>query len=162
MCGRFVRRASAAVIAEAFGPRDVPTMEPHHSTAPSQSVAVVRQNLEKHRRELAFLHWGLIPSWADDPAIGNTISSSTWLWKSLNARRIRIGKQANRHGSRLPGATRRERRRAGRSKGVHAEHPRTLRLPSHCFPPRFRCECVWISAPCVKLLAQQFQRGPVC
>lgn len=74
MCGRFVRRASAAVIAEAFGLHNVPALEPHFNIAPSQPVAVVRRR-DDHR-ELAFLRWGLIPSWADDPSIGNRMANA--------------------------------------------------------------------------------------
>jgi len=41
-----------------------------YNIAPTQDVAVVRQR-SGEGRELSLLHWGLIPSWADDPAIGN-------------------------------------------------------------------------------------------
>ena len=30
-----------------------------------------RSGLQDGKRPAKFLHWGLIPSWADDPAIGN-------------------------------------------------------------------------------------------
>jgi putative SOS response-associated peptidase YedK len=76
MCGRFVRRHAPAVVAEAFGLHDVPAMEPQFNITPSQPVAVVRVAPEQYERELAFLRWGLIPSWADDPAIGNRMSNA--------------------------------------------------------------------------------------
>ena len=38
--------------------------------APTQSVAAVRRTSVTAPRELAMLRWGLIPSWAKDPAIG--------------------------------------------------------------------------------------------
>ena len=36
---------------------------------PSELVPVVRLNPETHQRELVHLRWGLMPSWANDPAI---------------------------------------------------------------------------------------------
>jgi hypothetical protein len=38
--------------------------------APTQDVAAVRVNPASEKRELALLHWGLIPFWAEDPKIG--------------------------------------------------------------------------------------------
>ncbi|MGH6960565.1 MAG: SOS response-associated peptidase, partial [Dongiaceae bacterium] len=40
-----------------------------YNAAPSQNLPVVRLDRDG-RRELALLRWGLIPSWARDPAIG--------------------------------------------------------------------------------------------
>jgi putative SOS response-associated peptidase YedK len=40
------------------------------NVAPTQMVAAVRDRADKSR-ELAILKWGLVPSWATDPAIGN-------------------------------------------------------------------------------------------
>src|ERR1043166_5312569 len=70
MCGRFIRRSSSDAIAEEFGLAEIPTLEAQYNIAPSQPVAVVRQAAQK--RELAFLRWGLIPSWADDSSYGNS------------------------------------------------------------------------------------------
>lgn len=70
MCGRFTLRSSPKAIADEFGLFDVPDLSARYNVAPSQSVVVVRQQ-EAKGRELALLKWGLIPSWADDPAIGN-------------------------------------------------------------------------------------------
>jgi putative SOS response-associated peptidase YedK len=73
MCGRFTLRAPASVIAEEFSLFDVPPLEPRYNIAPTQMVAAVRMNREAvpPQREFAWFRWGLIPSWADDPAIGN-------------------------------------------------------------------------------------------
>ncbi|MFH1266247.1 MAG: SOS response-associated peptidase [Planctomycetota bacterium] len=73
MCGRFTLRAPASVVAAQFGLFEMPPFAPRFNVAPTQPVAVVRCAFDepKPRRELAWLRWGLIPSWAKDPAIGN-------------------------------------------------------------------------------------------
>jgi putative SOS response-associated peptidase YedK len=53
---------------EQFGLADLPALLPRYNIAPSQRIAVIRA-LAAGSRELAFLHWGLIPAWATDPAI---------------------------------------------------------------------------------------------
>jgi len=72
MCGRFTLRASAKDFVEVFG---CPPAEDHsHSLfniAPSQLVTAIRTSAGSRARAAARLRWGLIPSWADDPAIGN-------------------------------------------------------------------------------------------
>jgi putative SOS response-associated peptidase YedK len=75
MCGRFTLRASPRVIAEQFELFESPDFEPRYNIAPSQAVAAVRVQVEVEppRRELVFLRWGLIPSWADDASIGNRL-----------------------------------------------------------------------------------------
>ncbi len=50
---------------------DIPLFEPRYNIAPTQSVAAIR--LRDGRRQLSFLHWGLIPSWANDASIGNRL-----------------------------------------------------------------------------------------
>jgi putative SOS response-associated peptidase YedK len=71
MCGRYTLKTSAEVLAEHFELPEVPWFEPRYNIAPTQPVAVVRAGFEGGGRELSMLRWGLIPSWADDPAIGN-------------------------------------------------------------------------------------------
>jgi putative SOS response-associated peptidase YedK len=44
---------------------------PRYNIAPTQQVAAIRTHAGSPQRELAWMRWGLIPSWADDPAIGN-------------------------------------------------------------------------------------------
>lgn len=70
MCGRFTLRTPVPDIAEAFGLGDLPPLTPRYNIAPTQPVAAVRRTADG-RRELVLLRWGLIPAWADDPAIGN-------------------------------------------------------------------------------------------
>ena len=73
MCGRFTLRASASVIAAQFGLFEVEPFASRFNIAPTQLVAVVRSAPDgpPAERELAKVRWGLIPSWAKDPAIGN-------------------------------------------------------------------------------------------
>jgi putative SOS response-associated peptidase YedK len=74
MCGRFTLRTPLARVAELFelGPPDEWALRqpPRFNIAPSQEVAAIRQRADG-RRELVPLTWGLVPRWADDPAIGN-------------------------------------------------------------------------------------------
>lgn len=68
MCGRYALTSPPAVIAERFRLLWTPAVEPHYNIAPSQMIPVVRDT--EAGRELAFLKWGLIPSWAKDASIG--------------------------------------------------------------------------------------------
>jgi putative SOS response-associated peptidase YedK len=71
MCGRFTLRTPLTVLAQQFlfdlGPHKLTDFAPRHNISPTQSVAVVRKSSNSASRELAMLHWGLIPSWAKDP-----------------------------------------------------------------------------------------------
>lgn len=73
MCGRFTLRAPASAVAEQFAIFEVPPFAPRFNVAPTQPVAVVRSAPEAPElgRELVWLRWGLIPSWAKDPSIGD-------------------------------------------------------------------------------------------
>jgi len=71
MCGRYTLYSSPAAVAQEFGLAEVPELFPRFNIAPTQTVAVVREMPDAQGRELAFLRWGLIPHWADDPSIGN-------------------------------------------------------------------------------------------
>jgi putative SOS response-associated peptidase YedK len=46
---------------------------PRYNIAPTQTVAALRSNEQATGRELALLKWGLIPSWAKDAKIGNSL-----------------------------------------------------------------------------------------
>ncbi len=78
MCGRYRLSRRKQVVEEHF---DAVSGEeewtPRYNIAPTQPVPVIRQNPETHRREILRMRWGLIPSWATDPSIGN---------KTINAR----------------------------------------------------------------------------
>jgi putative SOS response-associated peptidase YedK len=73
MCGRFNLRTPMTVLAEQFlfdlGPLAKQAFRPRYNIAPTQYVAAVRLD-SQGKRQLALLHWGLIPSGAKDPKIG--------------------------------------------------------------------------------------------
>lgn len=72
MCGRFTLTVDPAELREPFGLSEpAPAgLAPRYNIAPTQPVAVI-PNTEPRRLEL--FKWGLIPSWAKDPKIGNTL-----------------------------------------------------------------------------------------
>jgi putative SOS response-associated peptidase YedK len=69
MCGRFTQAADGEVIAQVFQLPEVPELAPRYNIAPTQDVAAVRA-AEGGGRELVHIHWGLIPSWAKERAMG--------------------------------------------------------------------------------------------
>lgn len=72
MCGRFASFTPAdtlGALLEAIV-RDAP--RPRYNVAPTQDVLALRRD-QDGQRFLAPLRWGLIPHWADDPAIGNRL-----------------------------------------------------------------------------------------
>jgi len=73
MCGRFTLRAPASAIAQQFSLFEVPALQPRFNIAPTQPAPVVRMDPRQAepQRQLVFLHWGLVPAWAKDPAVGN-------------------------------------------------------------------------------------------
>jgi putative SOS response-associated peptidase YedK len=74
MCGRFTLKASRAKIQELIGSsKSLPLFEPRFNICPSQQVLAVRIEPERGEREGTMLKWGLIPSWAKEPSIGNNL-----------------------------------------------------------------------------------------
>jgi putative SOS response-associated peptidase YedK len=73
MCGRFTLGATAPDLAAQFGLATVPTWRPRYNIAPTQEVLVIRQPSSQASREARLYRWGLVPSWAKDPAIGNRL-----------------------------------------------------------------------------------------
>jgi len=71
MCGRFGQTASAAELAAAFQAswQCAEPELPRYNVAPTQHVPVLLT--AGGRRVLDVFRWGLIPSWAKDPSIGN-------------------------------------------------------------------------------------------
>lgn len=65
MCGRFTLNASPQDVARLFELPKVPPVAPRFNIAPTQQVIAVRLEGSGSRRELAELHWGLIPFWAE-------------------------------------------------------------------------------------------------
>jgi putative SOS response-associated peptidase YedK len=89
MCGRFALVSDRAAIAERFDVRDGPyEFNPNWNVTPGQYIGAVI-HLEG-RNSLASFLWGLIPSWAKDPSIGN---------KLINARAETIDKKPSFRGA---------------------------------------------------------------
>ena len=76
MCGRFTLGTERARIAEMFRLQRLGQFDPRYNIAPSQPVLAVRLEAERGEREATFLKWGLIPSWAKEPGIGNNLANA--------------------------------------------------------------------------------------
>ena len=71
MCGRFTLTVDPADLQDAFADFKFPAkFAPRFNIAPSQPVLAI-PNDGKNKAD--FFVWGLIPSWAKDPAIGNRL-----------------------------------------------------------------------------------------
>lgn len=77
MCGRYSLKTPADTLAEHFQLTTPPPLPPRYNIAPSQPIAIVRIHAPQENRECVLVRWGLIPSWANDPSLGN---------KMINAR----------------------------------------------------------------------------
>lgn len=77
MCGRFTRKENFQQLAQLLGLHNLPQLPPRYNIAPSQLIDCVRANPESQETEWTQLKWGLVPSWAQDPSIGQ---------KMINAR----------------------------------------------------------------------------
>ncbi|MBC7352621.1 MAG: SOS response-associated peptidase [Thermogutta sp.] len=111
MCGRFTLRATPEEVASHFRLLQVPDFSPRYNIGPGQMVGVVRAqradsdagepiaetntDFRKQithagsgdvepavRLEWAWVKWGLVPHWAEDPAVGNRL---------INARAETVG-----------------------------------------------------------------------
>jgi putative SOS response-associated peptidase YedK len=79
MCGRYTLRAPLSVLAGQFEFEFLDQSDflaqhdlgPRYNIAPTQDVAAVRVVEPGGPRQLALLHWGLIPSWAKDTKIAS-------------------------------------------------------------------------------------------
>ena len=70
MCGRYRLSRRKQVVEEYF---DTAPLEhdwnPRYNIAPTQSVPIIRQDPKEPVREMSFVRWGLIPSWAKDSSV---------------------------------------------------------------------------------------------
>ena len=83
MCGRFGLTRPEALKLERFGISELPPLVPRYNIPPSSDILVVRER--KGVTEAEMIRWGLVPSWAKDPKIGNrmaNVRSDTALEKS--------------------------------------------------------------------------------
>lgn len=72
MCGRFTQADIAELDRAIFKLLDVPALEPKYNIAPTEEAAVIREEAGG-TRSLEQLRWGLVPSWAEHPSIGNRL-----------------------------------------------------------------------------------------
>ena len=71
MCGRFTLTLDPIELRQAFDLGEMPEeWVPRFNIAPSQPVAVVA---DAKNRNVDFMRWGLVPSWAKDLSIGNRL-----------------------------------------------------------------------------------------
>lgn len=83
MCARFTLAAPPDALVELFDLDLLLDILPRYNVAPTQNVLSVRLSSEG-KREYVPLRWGLVPSWANDVAIGQ---------KLLNARSETVGEK---------------------------------------------------------------------
>ncbi|MDO9229802.1 MAG: SOS response-associated peptidase [Syntrophales bacterium] len=70
MCGRFILLTDLSVIVESFRIGDVAAeYKPGSNISPGQQISAVIRSEDANK--LVDFRWGLIPSWAKDPSIGN-------------------------------------------------------------------------------------------
>ena len=70
MCGRYTLISPLDDLLDVFGVPEVHfEYRPRYNIAPSQDAPVLAE--DQDGRRIGLLRWGLIPSWADDPAIGS-------------------------------------------------------------------------------------------
>jgi len=84
MCGRYTSTSAPADLAKAFAVDEVKVeqLPIRYNVAPTQDVYAVAERRPKEegespRRQLGAFRWGLVPSWAKGPSVGN---------KMINAR----------------------------------------------------------------------------
>jgi putative SOS response-associated peptidase YedK len=79
VCGRYASSRKPEDLVEEFDIRGpvAPALEPDYNVAPTKPVYAVverppkKDSPEPPERQLRVMTWGLVPSWAKDPAIGN-------------------------------------------------------------------------------------------
>jgi len=69
MCGRFALFSPPETLVQHFGLAEVPQIAPRYNIAPSQPIAIIRLD-PSGSRWLSLAHWGLIPSWSEEPKTG--------------------------------------------------------------------------------------------
>lgn len=66
MCGRYVLKTPPKDLSDLFQAVVRDNFPPRYNVAPTQPVAVIRQN-ERRARDYALMRWGFIPSWQKKP-----------------------------------------------------------------------------------------------
>lgn len=89
MCSRYSLTSPPEAVRAYFNLREVHDFPPRYNIAPTQPVSIVRNDLQG-LPELYLVRWGLIPSWAKDPAKLSTL---------INARSETISEKPSFRGS---------------------------------------------------------------
>lgn len=90
MCGRYAQYRDAEELADLFAVAQVAQgakeLLPSWNVAPTQAVRIIADSLSEQPgvRTMELARWGLVPSWAKDPAIGQ---------RMINARAETIGEK---------------------------------------------------------------------
>ena len=72
MCGRYTLSTPTDLLADLMEVRAAPELTGRYNIAPTQEAPILRISGDSSSvREILPLRWGLVPFWADDPAIGN-------------------------------------------------------------------------------------------
>lgn len=73
MCGRFALYAPVQDLVARFAIDEVTVDEvrPRWNIAPSQQILAIAMATDGETRRLGTMRWGLVPSWAKDPSVGN-------------------------------------------------------------------------------------------
>lgn len=66
MCGRFTLQSPVDDLKDLFDFRETGELVPRYNVAPTQQVAVVREEVEGEGRELVTMRWGLVPFFMKD------------------------------------------------------------------------------------------------
>jgi putative SOS response-associated peptidase YedK len=75
MCGRFGLTRPEKLKLERFGITGLPEdVEPRYNISPGTDVLVIRER--KSGREATRVRWGLVPWWAEDPAVGARLANA--------------------------------------------------------------------------------------
>ena len=74
MCGRYTLRRPQRIDPRLLGLEELPPLDPRFNIAPGENILLVRSR--KGGREATLARWGLIPSWARDPSIGNRMANA--------------------------------------------------------------------------------------
>lgn len=96
MCGRFTLKTPGKDLARHFEVAQAPALTARYNIAPTQPVATVL--VLTGDREFRLMRWGLVPSWAKDPSIGNrminaraeTVADKPAFRKALRERRCLV------------------------------------------------------------------------
>jgi putative SOS response-associated peptidase YedK len=70
MCGRFSLGTFATTLARQCNLADLLGWSPRYNIAPTQQVLTVLRTPDDSEPHFALLRWGLIPMWAEGPAVG--------------------------------------------------------------------------------------------